>query len=479
MVEKIIINPEEIRGYGNIIIPHVTSDYDVVNASLESGTDTVNGQSMTVYELEYAPNLTNTVLSLSVSPSSVYVYDNVVFTAVLEDEDDNPISGATVTFKEGDTVLGTDTTDNTGEASLTLSTLTAGSHSVTANYSGDSTYASSTSSSVSVTVSHSYSLSFSSSSYVATGGSATLECTLLDNNVPVEGATISVSGSDSSLYSGITNNNGVASVTVSVSAETTFTATYSNATATCIVTVQALTLSLSANKNVLSYFDSETATLTAVYSGGSGATIELYNAATSVKIGNFTDAGNGNYTYSYSSAGTGDISLMAKIGTLESSSVSIEDCILYKPNEISRTSTYTTDHLTAVFSNFSFVSDSFLFEADVKYTGESIGICVEPNDKTSPYHHILWAYSNSKQSFYIGRQSSGEDTYRYDSISTNTYYSLKFTYENGTVTSYMGGTQKGQYTGKTYLNGETRNLYWCEWDSGRTVTAKNIKIKPL
>lgn len=274
----------------------------------------------------------------------------------------------------------------------------------------------------------------------------------------------------------------MATVTVSVSAETTFTATYSNATATCIVTVQALTLSLSANKNVLSYFDSETATLTAVYSGGSGATIELYNAATSVKVGNFTDAGNGNYTYSYSSAGTGDISLMAKIGTLESSSVSIEDCILYKPNEITRTSTHTSDALVSVFNGFTFSSNSFVFEADVKYAGTSVGLGVAPTGRTTPYHHIMFAnsyQSGNKESFYIGKQSSGEDFYRYDFIDLDTYYNTKFTYANGTITTYFDGTQKGSYSNRSYLDDETRELYWLEWASSKSITAKNIKIKPI
>ena len=52
MVEKIIINPEEVRGLGNIMSPHSSSDYEVYMSSISSGTDTVNGQTMTVYELE-------------------------------------------------------------------------------------------------------------------------------------------------------------------------------------------------------------------------------------------------------------------------------------------------------------------------------------------------------------------------------------------------------------------------------------------
>ena len=52
MVEKIIINPNKVRGYGNIMSPHSSTDYEVYMSSITSGTDTVNGQTMTVYELE-------------------------------------------------------------------------------------------------------------------------------------------------------------------------------------------------------------------------------------------------------------------------------------------------------------------------------------------------------------------------------------------------------------------------------------------
>lgn len=82
-----------------------------------------------------------------------------------------------------------------------------------------------------------YHIEFSEDSYTAVGGSATLEIYLQENYAPKSGATVTVTGSDSSLYTGITDNSGVATVTVSVSAETTFTASYSNVSDTCTVTV--------------------------------------------------------------------------------------------------------------------------------------------------------------------------------------------------------------------------------------------------
>ena len=83
-----------------------------------------------------------------------------------------------------------------------------------------------------------YKIEFSEDSYTAVGGSATLEIYLQENYQPKSGATVTVTGSDYSLYSGITNSNGVASVTVSgLSATATFTASYSNVSDTCIVNV--------------------------------------------------------------------------------------------------------------------------------------------------------------------------------------------------------------------------------------------------
>lgn len=83
-----------------------------------------------------------------------------------------------------------------------------------------------------------YHIEFSEASYTAIGGSATLTVYLQENYAPKNGASVTVTGSDGSVYNGITNNQGIASVTVSnVSTATTFTASYSNVSDTCTVTV--------------------------------------------------------------------------------------------------------------------------------------------------------------------------------------------------------------------------------------------------
>ena len=84
-----------------------------------------------------------------------------------------------------------------------------------------------------------YHIEFSEDSYVAVGGTATLEIMLQENYAPKSGATVTVVGSDSSLYTGLTDSTGLATVTVTgVSSETTFTATYQGVSDTCTVTVQ-------------------------------------------------------------------------------------------------------------------------------------------------------------------------------------------------------------------------------------------------
>ncbi len=90
-----------------------------------------------------------------------------------------------------------------------------------------------------------YHIEFNSSSYEASGGSATISCTLQENYAVKSGATVTFTGSDSSVYTGITNSNGVATVTVTgISSTTTFTASYSNVSDTCTVTVPAPAYSL-------------------------------------------------------------------------------------------------------------------------------------------------------------------------------------------------------------------------------------------
>jgi len=106
--------------------PTDTTDYTTATASV---TVTVN---------QATPGIT-----LTTSASSAYVTNPVTFTATLSSSASTPTG--TVTFYDGTTTLGT-VTLSSGVAAYSTSSLAAGSHSITAVYSGDSNFVTVTSS---------------------------------------------------------------------------------------------------------------------------------------------------------------------------------------------------------------------------------------------------------------------------------------------------------------------------------------------
>jgi trimeric autotransporter adhesin len=88
--------------------------------------------------------------TMQTSAASVLLNNNVTLTAKVTSTSGTPTGS--VNFIDGTTSLGSGTLDNTGTATLTLSTLAAGSHSLTANYAGDSNFNGITSSALSETV---------------------------------------------------------------------------------------------------------------------------------------------------------------------------------------------------------------------------------------------------------------------------------------------------------------------------------------
>ena len=244
MVEKISFTPEEIRGYGNIVSVHSLDDYECYDGILTETTDTIDGATVTVYEMEYQTDTEATTISMTASSQSFVVGGSVTFTATLLDNELSGVSGVTITFKDGTSTLGTGTTNSSGVATYTTSGLASGSHSITAVFAGNSSYTASTSSAVSVTVlAHNYHLEFGSNSYTTDlNGDVTITCTLTDNSVAVSSASVSLTGTGVST-SATTDSNGLATFNLTgLTTDTTLTATYSGATATCTVTVQTPTI---------------------------------------------------------------------------------------------------------------------------------------------------------------------------------------------------------------------------------------------
>ena len=145
--------------------------------------------------------------TISASPAHVTQGTAISFTAKVQSTGGMPTGS--VTFFEGNNTLGKSNVDNTGTAILSYSSLTAGTHSITAVYGGDLNFNGSTSSAVSVTVtgvSPVISVNPSSgtigvTSFQKTGsgfkpnGSITLRVTYPDNEVNVDNRVADSTGS--------------------------------------------------------------------------------------------------------------------------------------------------------------------------------------------------------------------------------------------------------------------------------------------
>jgi len=84
-------------------------------------------------------------------------------------------------------------------------------------------------------------LKFLQDSYTTSTGTCEVSLRLWDNNAPVSGGTITITGSDNSTYTCTTDSNGEATCTLTnVSGTVTYTATYSSYSATCTVTATTL-----------------------------------------------------------------------------------------------------------------------------------------------------------------------------------------------------------------------------------------------
>jgi subtilisin family serine protease len=113
-----------------------------------AGDTTFTASDSSAYSQTVNKSSSTTVVSTSLTPSRFN--QAVIFTATVAATAGTPTG--TVTFTDGVTTLGIAGVNGSGSATLPVSILSAGSHSVTASYGGDSSFASSTSSAVTQTV---------------------------------------------------------------------------------------------------------------------------------------------------------------------------------------------------------------------------------------------------------------------------------------------------------------------------------------
>ena len=131
-LDKVSVNPKNIRCLGNIVSPKTAVDFGTVNGTISSGTDSVNTQSMTVYTTDYLVGST-----ITLSGDRVIEVEDTSFTvtATLKDNTDTVVTGATVYCDVNGTVMEA-TTNSSGVASFTISTDGSAVYSIRCYYNG-------------------------------------------------------------------------------------------------------------------------------------------------------------------------------------------------------------------------------------------------------------------------------------------------------------------------------------------------------
>ena len=319
----------------------------------------------------------------TVSPTSCLVNDTVSVSGVLAVYGSRPVK-----IYDGDTLLTTVYTDSSHAFSASVSSLSAGSHSIKAVFVEDDWYQGNETSSVSVTVSkRSATLSLSSSkASVEVGESFTLSGTLSVGS----GQSLLLYRDDHYLETLTTGTNGAFSKSLSEASSGTVsyyvlfesTSVYSRVqSSTVSVSVGSTptvdSVSLTGDKSILSYADSESATLSATVLDSNddpmeGVTVTFYNGLTS--MGTADTNSSGVATKSYASSGVGDVSFTAVVGTISSETYSIQDCIFY-------------DSLTSDRSLFTLVQGtaSMVYSSNgLKYTGTSNTDCIHKWNRDLP-----------------------------------------------------------------------------------------------
>ena len=177
----------------------------------------------------------DTALTCSASSNSVFVGDTVTFTGKLscsfddettsDDDMEGYIKTALIEIYDGNTLLGSTSTDNNGEYSYTYTTTTAGTMSIVASYDGTDYYEDCVSSAVSVVVNSVTpvvdSISLTADKSILSYDdreSATLSATVLDQyDDPMENVTVTFYNGSTSMGTATTNSSGVATKSYSSS----------------------------------------------------------------------------------------------------------------------------------------------------------------------------------------------------------------------------------------------------------------------
>ena len=491
MVQRVTVSPSEVRGYGDIVSPKNLEDFTEYMCSVT--------ESDGVYTMVYDD--TATYLTLSASPTTITYGESTVLTATLTVEGEKA-SGETVYFYEGETLLGSDETDSNGEATLTKSDFSIGSHSVKAVYDEIESNA------VSVSVNK---LTSTITLSVPASGTVGTSYTVSGTLVPTSGSVKLYE--NGSLKDTLTVSSGTFSKVITQSNEGTYSyyavfegsSTYDSVTSSTgsivvsdVPTPVPASITLTGTKSILSYADSESSVLTATVLDDNddpveGVSVDLYKD--SVLWDTLTTGSAGTVSKTYTSAGVGDVGFTAECGSLVTESFVVQDIFLYDSSSSSNVSKYnvtksisydSTNQAYSIDSGTwlyreSFTDTDFICEADVKFTTKGNFYFGISNQKTAnPYTDIMAVrYASAFGVWYKPLNGSGGVTTLNNSFNTNEWYTIRAKKQNGTLSAewLQGDTVIASQSQSISDTSQTLNFTVLFENSVGYM--KNIKLKLL
>ena len=384
-------------------------------------------------------------LSISASSSSIDCGESVILTGTLLHES-TPYASQSIQLYDGNTLIDTVNTDNNGEYEKTITGLTVGTHTFKA------VNTNATSSNVSVTVniiSTSTSISASSSSITygesvtlsggVTGG-ATGSVKLYDGSTLIATESLS-NGAYSKSVSGLSvGSHSLKAVYQGDNCHSGSESSMVTVTVSEPAPVHDYSLSVASTKDILSYADSESATLTATLkdngSAVSGETLSytIKHGSTTITTGSGTTNSNGQITFTYASSGIGDVTIEVDFGILLQETYAIEDCWKYIANPSSCSS-----------CNISLPSKAIISYKISKptVTGYQGGVNIQLTDSSHTYFVGNWA-SDGTNGLLIRNTGSSSNLVdqRCTGISANTEYLMGITYNEGSWTYFKDNEVK-------------------------------------
>jgi hypothetical protein len=268
------------------------------------------------------PTATTTTVSPNINPTALG--QSVIFTAVVQPSAGGGMATGSVTFLDGATSLGTAAVSNNA-AQLSLSSLSVGSHSITAKYSGDGNFTASTSAAITQTVNQGtttttlgsnlnpaafgQSVVFTASVQPSAGGSmATGTVTFLDGATSLGVATVSNNAAQLSLSS---LSVGSHSITAKYSGDGNFTSSTS-VLLTQSVNRAATATTVAANMNPEAFGQSVifTAAVQPSAGGTPTGTVTLVDGTNSLATSSLSAGGSAQFTVGGLAAGSHSITVV-------------------------------------------------------------------------------------------------------------------------------------------------------------------------